>query len=141
LYLGFGKCGVKWSDIPAVSQQAILDSLTTSRSELSCKKGVLMMNSLEIAQTTHALGLMSVNWTADLDTQVQTTLLDAINNSLHLMSLEGKHATTLGLISMNLPEKILPSKLKSLVGKSFEGVEWLKKDIPSNWIDDEAPAT
>ena len=99
-----------------------------------------MMNSLEIAQTIHALGLMSVKWVTDLDTYVQSTLLEAINSSVHSMSIEGKHATTLGLISMNLPENIFPNKLKSLIGRSVEGVEYLSKEVPSTWIDDILPS-
>ncbi len=139
-YQGFGKCGVVWSEIPAVSQQAIIDSITVPRSDSSSKKGILMMNSLEIAQTIHALGLMSVNWVTDLDSYVQSMLLDAINNSIHSMSIEGKHATTIGLIAMKLPENVFPNKLKSLIERSVEGVEYLSKEVPSNMIDDVLPS-
>ena len=99
-----------------------------------------MMNSLEIAQTIHALGLMSVTWATDLDAYVQTTLLEAINSSVHLMSFEGKHATTLGLISMNLPGNLFPNKLKALVGRSVEGVEYASKDGLTSWCADLLPS-
>jgi len=100
-----------------------------------------MMNSLEIAQTIHALGLMSINWVTDIDAPIQAMLLEAIDGSIHSMSLEGKHATTLGLARMKLPEKLFPNKLMSFIGCRKEGVEYLKKDIPSYWIDDVVPST